>query len=572
MINRKNSHERRRKVIAALVVFVFFALLVKLTYIQIIKYSQINNTVQKMVTRESVEAPKRGDILDAKGRILATSIKKYTLFIDPTTAQDYPRIKKVLLIYGISLKQKSLDEFGDTGYVPLAANLDDDTVSKIKNEKLIGVGFNWKYVRQYPEMRMLSNILGLTGSDGVGLEGIEKMCDGYLSGDKITTKQYRDGRGRIIDDTIADQSKIQGLDVTLTIDKNIQFIAEDELRKAYDKYKALKAVCIVQNPQTGEILAMVSLPDFDASGKIKSVADLRNSAVSDGFEPGSTFKIVALSAALEEKKVNLTEQFYLENGKYAIYDRVIRDDHTLKGSANIVKIMEQSSNIGAIKIAQKLGADLFYNYIRKFGFYSLSGIDLPGEARGILIDRNKWDGLSLPTFAFGQGLSVTAIQIVNAYSAIANGGVLMKPIIIKSINKIDVAKDSAFGSKEVRRVISEQTAETMKSILKNVVDNGTGQAAKLKGYTTAGKTGTAQKVDPATKKYSTKNYIASFCGFVPADNPQIVVLVLIDNPKGDYYAASVAAPIFARIAQRTAEYMNIPPDDLAKNNDKRARR
>ncbi|AKL97674.1 peptidoglycan D,D-transpeptidase FtsI family protein [Endomicrobium proavitum] len=573
MINTKNRHDKRRKAIAAAVLFIFFALFIRLVSIQIFKSSEINYTVEKMVRRETLEAPRRGDILDARGRTLATSVKKYTLFIDPQSAKDYPEIKKVLLNYGIKIKQRAIEEFGDTAYFPVAFNIDDETMRKIRNEKLTGIGFNWKYVRQYPENRLLAHILGVTDSDGIGLEGIEKVCEGYLSGDKVITRQYRDGKGRIINDKIVDKEKIQGLDVTLTIDKNVQFIAEQELRKAFGGFKALKAACIVQNPKTGEILAMVSFPDFDISGKIKNVGELRNAAISDGFEPGSTFKIVAIAAALEESKITLAENFYLENGKYKIYKHTINDDHKLPGSATAVKIMEQSSNIGLVKIAQKLGTPLFYEYIRKFGFNSLSGIDLPGEARGLLSDKEKWDGLSLPSISFGQSLNVTALQLVNSYSVIANGGVLMKPILIKNIDKIDVKQDFEFAPKEVRRVISEETAANLRKILKSVVDNGTGKAAKAGGYTTAGKTGTAQKYDPSIKRYSSKNYIASFCGFVPAENPQITVLVVIDSPKGsDYYAASVAAPVFAKIAQRTAEYLNIPKDDLSvKNNDKRAK-
>lgn len=565
MINLKDKQSQRRKVIAFAVLFIFFALFIKLIIVQVIMYSKINYAVERMVRRETITEPKRGDILDSKGRVIATSVIKYTLFLDPKIISDFDLVKKKLLYYGIKIQQKNIEEFGETSYFPVAYNIDDETMRKIKDEKLFGVGFEAKYSRQYPEGRLLSNIIGITGSEGGGLEGIEKICEGYLSGEKVVTKQYRDGRGRLINDKLVDKAKIRGLNVELTIDKNIQFIAEQELRKAYEQFKPKKAICIIQNPKNGDILAMVSLPDFDFSDKSKSLNTLRNSAVSDVYEPGSTFKIVAIAAALEENKIKLSDKFYLENGRYKVATHTIRDDHKITGSANISTIMEESSNIGTVKIAEKLGKPLFYEYIRKFGFYSMTGIELPGESRGILDDYKRWHALSLPSISFGQSIGVTSIQLINSFSAIANNGVLMKPRIIKNIENFDFDDEFSFETKEVRRVVSEKTAQDIKKILQNVIDKGTGKSAKVAGYTAGGKTGTAQKIDSATKRYSRVNYIASFCGMVPALEPEFVILVVIDSPKGgDYYASSVAAPVFANIAKRTAEYLNIPKDDISK--------
>ena len=390
--------------------------------------------------------------------------------------------KKKLSVYGIKIKQRNLKEFGNTSYVPLPYILDEETVRKIKAEKILGVGFDSKYIRQYPEGRLLAHILGITGSDGKGLEGIEKVCDAYLSGEKVKTGQYKDGRGKVIHDKFVDTSKIRGLDITLTIDKNIQFIAEQELRKAFSDNKASKAVCIVQNPKNGAIVAMVSLPDFDFSDKIKNSGSLRNAAVSDIFEPGSTFKIVTVGAALDAGFIKPNDIFYLENGRMKIGKHTIRDDHKIKGYASLGKIMEQSSNIGMVKIAQKMGNANFYSSIRKFGFYSLSGIDLPGEAKGILLDEQNWSALILPTVSFGQGIGVTAIQLVNAFSAVANGGKLMKPIIIKNIENTSLENMSFFEPQEIRSVMSSETAAQMRKILKGVVEKGTGKNAKVPGY------------------------------------------------------------------------------------------
>jgi len=516
-----------------------------------------------MVSHKNIEVAKRGDILDSKGNILATSVKKYTVFLDPKIIEDFDKVKNVLSKNGIEVKERNLDEFGKTSYVPVAFDIDTELADRIKGEKLKGIGFESRYVRKYPEGRLLAHILGITGFDGNGLAGIEEIYNESLSGSSIITETRRDGRGRIIQDKFVDKIKIRGQNIKLSIDRNIQFIAEQELREAFEKYKARKAVCIVQNPKTGNILAMVSLPDFDSSDKIKDIGILRNSAVSDVYEPGSTFKVVTVSAALEEGKIKFTDSFFLENGKYRIANHTIKDSHKIEGYASLSRTMEQSSNIGMVKIAQKLGNENFYKYIRKFGFYSLTGIDLPGEARGLLKDVKNWNILSLPTISFGQGIGVTAIQMINAFSAIANDGVLMKPSILnieKNVAETDVSTGKA---REIRRVVSAETAEIVKKLLKNAVNFGTGKNAKIPGYSVGGKTGTAQKYDPSIKAYSAEHYTASFCGMVPAMKPEVVILVIVDEPKGSsYYASSVASPVFANIAKRVVQYLNIEKDDI----------
>ena len=553
----KNNLAARRTAVVGAVFLLFFFLFLKLTVVQIFRYAAINKAVRQMVIRENVEMPKRGDILDAKGGIIATSVKQYSLFLDPKIIENYAFVKERLAAYGVKLKEKELEDFGNTAYVQTGFDFDYETYAKIKSEKMRGVGFDAKYVRQYPEGRLLSHILGITGRDGQGLEGIEKAANSYLAGESVKTVSLRDARGNIIPETIIDKNRLRGQNVELTIDKNIQFIAEQELRKSFAEYKPKKAICIVQNPKTGAILAMVSLPDFDFSDKINPSL-LKNSAISDVFEPGSTFKIVTVAAALEENKISLNENFYLENGKMKISGHTINDDHKITGYASLSRAFEQSSNIAMVKIAGKMDSELFYGYIRKFGFYALAGIDLPGEAKGLLLEEKKWSALSLPSISFGQEIGVSALQLINAYSAVANGGVLMKPLIIKNIENMPADAASYFEPKEIRRVISKKTADAMKALLKNAVDKGTGKSAKVPGYETGGKTGTAQKYDAEIKQYSKKHYLASFCGMLPASNPEIVVLVILDEPKGGYYASAVAAPVFARIAKRTAEYLEIP--------------
>ncbi|MDR2399401.1 MAG: penicillin-binding protein 2 [Endomicrobium sp.] len=563
-MRKKKDRINRKTVLAFMTLSVFFLLFVKLIYLQIFLHGKINRAVDKMVNRENVEVPKRGDILDSKGNILATSIKKYTIFLDAKMIDNFEKLRKMLSENGIKIKEKKLEDLKGLSYIPIAFDVDPFIAEKIKAAKFKAIGFETKYTRQYPEKHLLAHILGITDCDGFGLEGIEKICNVNLSGETIKTKIIRDGKGRVIHNKLVDVEDICGYNVELTIDRNIQFIAAQELRKAFEKYKAKKAICIVQDPKTGKILAMVSLPDFDCSDKIKDIRCLKNCAISDLYEPGSTFKIVTVASALEEGKIKVSDFLYLENGKFRIAGHTIKDDHKVEGSVTLSRAFELSSNIGMIKIAQRMGNDVFYDYIRKFGFYSLTGIDLPGEAKGLLMDVKRWNALTLPNISFGQGIGVSALQMINAFSALANDGVLLKPFVIQKITKCNSEED-IFEKKEIRRVVSEDTAYTMKKLLKNVVDFGTGKSAKIQGYSVGGKTGTAQKVDHSIKTYSTKYYIASFCGMVPAMNPEFVILVIIDEPKGSsYYAASVASPVFANIAQRTAQYLGVEKDEVVK--------
>jgi cell division protein FtsI (penicillin-binding protein 3) len=545
----KKSKKILRKVIIAFFVLLFFAiLLLKLFYVQIILHNKITNSVNKMLNKNNIANPKRGNIFDCKGSILATSIKQYTVFIDSKMIDDFYKTKSILQKHGIEIGNKDLKDFNNKSYIPVGFNIDIDKVERLKKLNLKGIGFEPKYVRYYPEGKLLSNVLGITDYYGHGVEGIEKIYDEYLSGNRIITKMYRDGRGRIImRDKFINLSEIQGHDVILTIDKNIQFIAEQEMKKAFLQHNAKKAICIVQNSNDSRILAMVSLSNENS---------LRNSAVSDSYEPGSTFKIVALSAAINMNKLDISDKFDLENGKLKMAGHIFKDDHKINGVVQLNKVISLSSNIGMIKIAQRIGNMNFYNYIRKFGFYSLSGIDLPGECKGILIDVKNWNSLTLPTISFGQGICVTPIQLINAFSAIANGGTLQKPYIVQEIKGINNA--IRFQPKKIRKVISSETANKVIEILNYAVEFGTGKNARLNRYSVAGKTGTAQKIDIETKKYSSKNYIASFCGIVTVNNSKIIILVIIDEPRNkSYYASSVAVPVFSSIATKVCDYLNV---------------
>jgi len=563
-MKKKNDIFYKELCCSFFLVFLFLMILVKSVQLQILSYKYTDNYIDKRVHNEVIKTPKRGDILDRNGSVLAMSVPKYNVFLDAVSIKDLKELEKFLSSINIKLNNKNLRDIkNNKRYIPIAFDLDQTVVDKIKDyrkmKKDFSMGIEEHFVRLYPEGNMLSHVLGIVDKNGTGLEGIEKICDQKLAGQKVKVKRQKLGK-RNLNEEFLDEEDLKGSDIQLTIDKRIQFIAEQELEQGVKKKKAKNGTIIVQNPYTGEILAMASYPNYNPAGKIPSVHILRNPAISFVREPGSTFKIIVASAALEEKVFKPTDKINCENGRFKVGKDVIKD-HEKKSMLSFSQVIEYSSNIGTAKIALKLGSEDFYKYIRLFGFGSKTGIDLNGEESGLLKDPSQWSKRSLHTISFGQEIATTPIQTINSFSAIANGGNLMKPLIIKSIDGIEYEKATPIR----KGFISEEVSSKMKQILQGVIDNGTGKSAKIEGYSVAGKTGTAQKTDKKTGKYSTKYYLASFCGFVPVKNPQVVILVMIDEPEGDYYAASVATPIFAKVAERIMAYLNVEKEEIVKN-------
>ncbi|GAB1401142.1 penicillin-binding protein 2 [Elusimicrobiota bacterium] len=563
--NQQNTIKKRKKLILYFIIFLFLIIIARAFYFQILKFSETERRVDSRVNKEITEKPKRGDILDRNGNILAMSVKKYSLFLDGKNIKDVDRLKNILFESDILLLPKHIQEIKQQKRnIKITDDLDDNVVEKLSTNKQLLVGheckFTYRYIRQYPEAKMLSHVLGRVNASEVGIEGIENTCNNHLTGDslKIATKEIGGKRKKSIYTATPNENLYYGKSVYLTIDKKIQFIVEQELQEGLKKTKSKHAVAIVQDPSSGDILAMVSLPNYNPGEKIKDISVLRNYAISGTLEPGSTFKIVALAGVLEEKLFKPTDKIDCQNGRMEIYKNVVISDHEKQKVISLARVMEVSSNIGTAKIALELGKDNFYKYIKIFGFDSKTGIELNGEENGSLKPINMWSGRSLHTISFGQEIMTTPLQTINSFSAIANNGVLIKPQIIKSIDSVQKSTQPVI----IRRAISEDSAIKIRKILKGVVDNGTGKGAKIAGYTVGGKTGTAQKIDKSTGKYSKKHYVASFCGMIPAMEPKLVIFVLFDEPQGDYYASSVAAPVFAKIAQRTVQYLNIPKDDI----------
>jgi cell division protein FtsI (penicillin-binding protein 3) len=406
-----------------------------------------------------------------------------------------------------------------------------------------------------------AHVIGFTGMDPGGLEGVEKRYDATILGNTGYLVTERDALGRDIALKKGSEGKSgsKGNNVVLTLDKNVQYIAEKELALAVEKNGAKNGIAIVMEPDTGRVLAMANYPTFNPNSYAQyDATSLRNRAIADSFEPGSTFKIFLIASALEAGVIRPGDYFDCENGSYKMYGRTIHDTHKY-GSLSVSEILKYSSNIGSAKIGSRLGSGRLYAALNSFGFGEKSNIDLPGEASGMLRQQAKWYGIDLATISFGQGVTATPLQIAAAVSAVANGGNLMKPYLVDRITDDNGAVLQQFQPQVRRRVISAQTARSVSRMLEGVVtEGGTGTGAMVDGYRVAGKTGTAQKAEG--RGYSADKRTASFVGFVPADRPRLTILVVVDEPKTSSYGGVVAAPAFSAIAQQTLCYLNVPPD------------
>jgi cell division protein FtsI (penicillin-binding protein 3) len=419
--------------------------------------------------------------------------------------------------------------------------------------------------RHYPQGQLAGQLIGFVGRDSEGLEGLELKYDDYIRGETGSSVAERDALGRrVLVQGVEGLQIPPGSDIHLTIDTSIQHMAEKELEAAILKYRAKAGVVIVVEPFTGEVLALANYPSFDPNHYTKHAAEhRRNRAVTDSFEPGSTFKTILAAAALEEGIVGKEDLFYCEMGKYPYAGKIIHDTHP-HGWLSFAKILQVSSNIGFTKVAEKLKKGRFFKYIEKFGFGEPTGIDVPGEVAGLVRKPEKWSAIDLATHAFGQGISTTPLQMVMAYAAIANGGFLMRPYVMR---RAVGAKGEVLLENQphvVRRVVSEKTATVLSAMLRDVTaEGGTGTMANVEGFDVAGKTGTAQKVDPVHGGYAAKKRVASFVGFVPANKPRLVALVLIDEPELNVYGGVVAAPAFRNIAQGALRHLAVAPKNAA---------
>ena len=544
------------------VILILLILEIRLYYIQIVSHRWYKKIADKQAISVKQTEFKRGTVYDRNGKELAIEFELSSVYAVPPSISNPERTaKKLAPLLNVSKKaiRKKLET--PNSFVWLRRKIDAEIAEKIKSLNLKGINFINEGKRFYPENELASQVIGLAGLDNQGLSGIENSFDRTLRRKTKKTVRKKDGFGReVIAADTAYPSEVSGCGVVTTIDRVIQYIAEVELRNAYKETKAKLATIIVQDSQTGEVLALANIPSFNGNsssrGKYKY---LKNPAISSIFEPGSTFKPIVAAALLEENLVTLEELFYCENGLYLFNGIPIRD-HEGEGWLTFIQVLEKSSNIGMAKAGQLLGKNKLYQYARDFGFGNYTGIKLPGETPGILKNPKDWSEISLSRLSFGQGVGVTAIQLISAFSCLANRGVLMEPMIVNRIVDSRGKVVTEFHPCQVRRVISYKTAQTLTDILCRIVKNGTGKEAKIAGYKVAGKTGTAQKFDPATGKYSKTSYIASFVGYVPADRPRVTILVILDEPQGFYWGGSIAAPVFARVGLRIMHHLGVPPE------------
>ena len=551
----------RLLIVACLSLVWMTAVLGRLGYLQLFLHTGYMARAHRQQQRVIEITPKRGAIYDRNMHPLAMSIPVDSAFAVPSELGDEQLAARLLSgVLGIPREVLEARLESSHSFVWIARKLPPDKKEAVEALNLKGVYFQKENQRIYPKRDLASHVLGFVDLDEKGLGGIEYELDGQIRGKSEKIIVMADARQRWFDGGEAQRER--GANVILTLDEKIQYIAERELAAAIAKTRAMAGTVMVMNPNTGEILALANWPKFNPNAANESPAEARmNRAVSALYEPGSTFKLITLAAAFDQGITRPEEVFDCENGAVYVAGHRIRD-HKPFGLLNVEDILAQSSDVGAIKIALRLGAPKFYDYIRAFGFGQQTGVDMPGESKGILRRLESWSAISIGSISMGQEVGVTPIQLISAVSAIANGGMLYKPHVIAELRRGDHAlpAEGPLAPVEPRRVIRPETAATLRRLMEGVILNGTGPLAHLDGWTAAGKTGTAQKIDPATGRYSAKQLIASFTGFAPINSPAVTILVSLDSPVGQHEGGQVAAPVFKRIAEQVLPHLDVPRD------------
>ncbi len=550
---------------------------VRLVHLQVTQHEWLKG--QAIKQRTNIEKTKlmRGTILDRDDHMLATSIRVNTLIADPSEIDDVEKAAKALAkILKIDERQLSTQlaeaKASKKKFVPLLKKLDDDTYQRINKSldsdevtkgdlpRFYGLHWTEDQIRRYPYGSLAAQIIGFSNMDDTGVAGIELSQDELLHGEIIKKIQERDRHGRVYDETVVDRG--EPADISLTISTSYQFMAEEALANGVWAASAKAGMAVVMSVKTGEILAMANYPTFDPNN-IKNIQpeSVINHTIQSTYSPGSTFKLVTYSSALEKNLFKPDDMIDAGNGTIEIANHKFTDSHHI-GSVTYSQALAQSSNVCAIKTGQRVGRDDFWAMLQKMGFGDRTGIELPAETSGIVRSPDKWNGDSLASMSIGYEIGVTALQMATAFATIANDGVKIQPRIIREIRKPD-QKPVPSSKPENVRVVSVETARNLRTMLRQVVLTGTGRRAQLNGYTSAGKTGTAWKFDPRTKRVDPSKYVSSFIGIAPANDPEIVIAVVIDEPKsGARDGGMVAAPVFKDIAEKILPAMNIKPDGV----------
>lgn len=562
MASAEQGTQTRIRFFGVLFILVFGVIVARAYYLHVVQAPDLQERADQQRQQVVELAPQRGSIYDRNGDPLAVSLTAPSLYADPALIEDPAGVAvqlAPLLDVSSGRLQRLLSE--KKRFVWLQRKLDPEVAEQIRALKLAGLNFVGERKRYYPQAGLAAHVLGFTGLDPQGLEGIELEYDQQLQGEPGRLVTQRDARGRRL--ASADQlvqGGRPGYNLHLTLDRSLQYIAEKELARTVRETQAVGGTAVILEPASGRILALASQPDYNPNlaGRFRP-AERRNRAVCDMYEPGSTFKPFLLAAVLEEELVTPQTEIYCENGRYRVGGKTIRD-HKKFETLSLQEVLKVSSNIGFAKLGKALERERFHAYIRDFGFGEETGLDLPGEVGGIVRPPSRWFEIDLAAISFGQGLSVTPVQMATAMAAIANGGLLMEPYLVERVTSADGQTLRKRLPRVRHRVVSEDTAARVRQMMVAVTEpGGTGTRAALAGYRVAGKTGTAQKVDPVTGGYSPDKRVASFVGFVPADNPALVIAVTVDEPQGKAYGGLVAAPVFAGIAGQSLGHLNILP-------------
>lgn len=539
----------------------------RMGYLQLVQGPKLaEKTRQQLQESRALQSP-RGTIYDRMGRELAISGVTKSLYVNPKLLNKDAGEVAAWLAPILEMSESGIKErlTIDSSFMWLKRTLEPDKAKLvddlIKQHKIRGLEFVEESKRYYPNDSLAAHILGFVGTDDIGLDGIESVLDKTIKGDRRKQQLETDGYGVPIFKSILTFSpSLQGKSVYLTIDSTIQFIVEQSLDKAMAKTKAKAATAIIMNPRTGEILAMVSRPGYNPNAFSRySEVERKNRAVSIVYEPGSTFKPLVAAAALEEGKVRADERF-VDNGYVEVSGRRIQNwSGDSYGNIGLVDIIKNSINTGMVQLGLRLGSTKITEYARNFGFGHATGIELPGEEEGILFNPGDMRDVDVATMSIGQGIAVTPLQLLTALAAIANDGLLLKPHIIKEIHNADDSIASVSVTTPVRQVIAPEMAKIMTTMMEKEVSEGGGIKAAVKGYRFAGKTGTAEKLKEGGG-YEDNHYISSFTGFGPVEDPQVVALIVIDDPVGTYYGAEIVAPIFSEIMLQVMRYLNVHPE------------
>jgi cell division protein FtsI (penicillin-binding protein 3) len=554
----------RNRILAITGVLVLLAAVTvgRLFSLQVAGHQRLSARATEQLTEEIQFLPKRGIITDRAGRRLAVDVEVDSIYGVPSQVADKGAVaRRLASATGKDAARYARELAKKRPFVWLERRVSPAVASQVAAMGWKGVGFLKENRRFYPQRESGAQVLGFAGMDNQGLAGVELRYDRDLWREAVVVMAERDAFGN---DILVSGPPLEALregdELRLTLDEVIQFIAQQELGRGIESSGAAGGSIVVLEPRSGEVLAMANAPFFNPNEPASCTPSaLSNRSIGDALEPGSIMKTFLLSAALEERVVTRETAFNCENGAMPFQGGVLHDVHPY-GVLTVNDIIGKSSNIGSTKIAQRVGAERYHRYLKAFGFGEKTGVDLPGEAAGMLRPVARWSGRSIASVAIGQEVSVTSLQMAAAFAAAVNGGQLWRPRLARELVSPEGVVLKRFEPQKVRQVISPETSRQVVETLVNVVEEGTGKAAAVEGYTVGGKTGTAQKFDPQLRAYSSHKYLASFIGVAPARDPRLVVLVMIDEPKGAIYGGSVAAPVFKKVVQRTLRYLNVPPE------------